>query len=409
MKRVVVTGMSGISPIGSSWDEIRSNLENGRTGIKYIEEWDRYEDLNTRLAGPVTDFIKPDHFGRKVTRSMGRGALMATVATERALQQAGLLDSDELRDGRCGVSYGSCMGASEATREFGNMLLHGNTGGLNANSYLKLMTHTATVNIGVYFGLKGRVYPTTSACTSGSQGIGYAFEAIKYGKQQLMVGGGSEELCATQAAVFDTLYATSIVNDTPHLSPRPFDSARDGLVIGEGAGTFILEELEHAQARGATIYAEVVGYGTNSDGKHVTTPAAETMQRAMELALEDANLKPEDIGYISAHGTSTEKGDIAETTATEKLFGSNTPISAFKSFTGHTLGACGALEAWTTIEMMNANWFHGSANLDSIDPLCGELDYLTGAGREIKTDYVMSNNFAFGGINTSLIFKRWKK
>lgn len=409
MKRVVVTGMSGISPIGSSWEEIRSNLENGRTGIKYIEEWDRFEDLNTRLAGPVTDFIKPDHFGRKVTRSMGRGALMATVATERALQQAGLLDSDELRDGRCGVSYGSCMGASEATREFGNMLLHGNTGGLNANSYLKLMTHTATVNIGVYFGLKGRVYPTTSACTSGSQGIGYAFEAIKYGKQQLMVGGGSEELCATQAAVFDTLYATSTVNDTPHLSPRPFDSARDGLVIGEGAGTFILEELEHAQARGATIYAEVVGYGTNSDGKHVTTPAAETMQRAMELALEDANLEPCDIGYISAHGTSTEKGDIAETTATEKLFGSNTPISAFKSFTGHTLGACGALEAWTAIEMMNANWFHGSANLDNIDPRCGKLDYLTGAGREIKTDYVMSNNFAFGGINTSLIFKRWNK
>lgn len=408
MKRVVVTGMAGISPIGSSWDEIRSNLENGRTGIKYIEEWDRFKDLNTRLAGPVSDFVKPDHFGRKVTRSMGRGALMATVVTERALAQAGLLDSEELRDGRCGVSYGSCMGASEATRDFGNMLLHDNTGGLNANSYLKLMTHTATVNIGVYFGLKGRVYPTTSACTSGSQGIGYAFEAIKYGKQQLMVGGGSEELCATQAAVFDTLYATSTVNDTPHLSPRPFDTARDGLVIGEGAGTFILEELEHAQARGATIYAEIVGFGTNSDGKHVTTPAAETMQRAMELALEDAHLTPQDIGYISAHGTSTEKGDIAESTATEKLFGSNTPISAFKSFTGHTLGACGALEAWTTIEMMNASWFHGSANLDNIDPRCGKLDYLTGAGREIKTDYVMSNNFAFGGINTSLIFKRWK-
>lgn len=409
MKRVVVTGMSGISPIGSSWDEIRSNLENGRTGIKYIEEWDRYEDLNTRLAGPVTDFVKPDHFGRKVTRSMGRGALMATVTTERALQQSGLLNTDGLSDGRCGVSYGSCMGATEATCDFGNMLLNGTTGGLNANSYLKLMTHTATVNIGVYFGIKGRMYTTTSACTSGSQGIGYGFEAIKYAKQQLMISGGTEELCPTQAAVFDTLYATSTVNETPHLSPRPFDSARDGLVIGEGAGTLILEELEHAQARGATIFAEVVGYGTNSDGQHVTNPAAETMQRAMELALEDANLNPQDIGYISAHGTSTEKGDIAESIATEKLFGSNTPISAFKSFTGHTLGACGALEAWVAIEMMNANWFHGSANLENIDSNCGKLDYLTGAGREIKTDYVMSNNFAFGGINTSLIFKRWDK
>ena len=408
MKRVVVTGMSGISPIGSSWHQISNNLKQGKTGISYQQDWDCYLDLNTRLAGSINDFVKPSHYSRKVTRSMGRGALMATCASERALEQAGLLTQEILKDGRCGVSYGSCMGASEATRDFGNMLLNKNTGGLNANSYLKLMTHTATVNIGVFFGLKGRIIPTSSACTSGSQGIGYAYEAIKFGKQKIMVSGGSEELCATQAAVFDTLYATSTVNDTPHLSPRPFDKDRDGLVIGEGAGTLILEELEHAQKRGATIYAELVGFGTNSDGLHVTQPEATTMQRAMELALEDAKIKPEHIGYISAHGTSTDKGDIAESTASATLFGPNTPISALKSFTGHTLGACGALEAWVAIEMMNANWFHGTANLDNIDENCAHLDYITGAGREIKTDYVMSNNFAFGGVNTSLIFKRWK-
>ena len=408
MKRVVVTGMSGISPIGSSWAQISNNLKQGKTGISYQQDWDIYLDLNTRLAGSINNFVKPSHYSRKVTRSMGRGAIMATAATEQALKQAGLLNTTELSDGRCGVSYGSCMGASEATREFGNMLLNNNTGGLNANSYLKLMTHTATVNIGVFFGLKGRIIPTSSACTSGSQGIGYAYEAIKFGKQSIMVSGGSEELCATQAAVFDTLYATSTANDTPHLSPRPFDKNRDGLVIGEGACTLILEELEHAQNRGANIHAELIGFGTNSDGLHVTQPEASTMQRAMELALEDAKLQPEQIGYISAHGTATDKGDIAETTATKNVFNDNTPISALKSFTGHTLGACGALEAWIAIEMMNDNWFHGTANLDSIDPNCGQLDFITGAGRKIKTDHIMSNNFAFGGVNTSLIFKRWK-
>lgn len=407
MKRVVVTGMSGISPIGSTWETVRSNLAAQKTGIRHMDDWDKYPDLNTRLGGPVTDFVKPEHYNRKVTRSMGRGSIMATATSEQALTQAGLLDCQDLRDGRCGVSYGSCMGDSDAVTAFGHMLISGNTGNLNANSYLKMMPHTATVNIGVFFGLKGRIIPTTSACTSGSQGIGYAYEAIKYGRQQVMIGGGAEQLCATQAAVFDTLYATSTVNDTPHLSPRPFDRDRDGLVIGEGAGSLVLEELEHAKARGATILAEIVGFGTNSDGLHVTQPESATMQRAMELALEDANLPATAIGYLSAHGTATEKGDIAESFASHKVFGNNTPISAFKSFTGHTLGGCGALEAWVSIEMMNSNWFHGTANLENVDPRCADLDYLLGAGRSLETEYVMSNNFAFGGINTSLIFKRW--
>ena len=239
-----------------------------------------------------------------------------------------------------------------------------------------MMAHTSPVNIGVHFGLRGRVYTTSSACTSGSQGIGYAYEAIKYGKQDMMVAGGCEALCPTEAAVFDTLYATSVRNDTPQLSPRPFDRDRDGLVIGEGAGTLILEELEHAQARGAHIYAELVGYGANSDGTHVTQPSSETMEVVMRLALEDAQLPPDAIGYISAHGTATDRGDIAESQATARLFGDSVPISAFKSFTGHTLGASGALEAWVAIEMMNCSWFHATVNLDHVDPKCGKLDYI---------------------------------
>ena len=407
MRRVVVTGMGALSPIGSDWAEIRHNLHTGKTGIRYIDDWDKYTELNTRLGAPLPHFEQPAHYTRKLTRSMGRVALISTRATELALQDANLLDDPRIKNGSMGVSYGSSAGSPEAIGHFGNMLLNHNSANLNANSYLKMMSHTCAVNIGVFFGLKGRIITTSSACTSGSQGIGYAYEAIRYGHQDLMVAGGAEELCGTEAAVFDTLYATSTRNDTPHLSPRPFDRNRDGLVIGEGAGTLVLEELGHARARGARIHAELLGFGTNSDGSHITQPEAATMLTAMTLALDNAALRPEQIGYVSAHGTATKSGDIAESHATQRLFGKTMPISALKSYTGHTLGACGALEAMVAIRMMQEGWFHGTANLDEPDSECAELDYLTGAGREFATDYVMSNNFAFGGINTSLIFKRW--
>jgi len=406
LKRVVVTGMAGISPIGNDWQTVAERLKNKVTGIQTMHDWAKYEGLNTRLAAPV-DFVKPAHYTRKQTRSMGRVALLATYATELALIDAGFLNDPCLSSGQTGIAYGSCAGSLDAVAEFGNMLINHAVDGLNATSYIRMMAHTAPVNIGLFFGINGRVYTTSSACTSGSQGIGYAYEAIKYGRQQVMVAGGSEELSATEAAVFDTLFATSLRNDEPDKSPRPFDRDRDGLVIGEGAGTLILEELEHALARGANIYAELVGFGTNSDGLHVTQPDSASMQIALRLALQDAQLEPAAIGYISAHGTATEHGDKAESHATYAVFGGNTPISSMKSFTGHTLGACGALEAWVAINMMNEGWFHATANLDNIDPECARLDYIKEDVRKLDCDYVMSNNFAFGGINTSLIFKRW--
>jgi 3-oxoacyl-[acyl-carrier-protein] synthase II len=221
-----------------------------------------------------------------------------------------------------------------------------------------------------------------------------------------MVAGGAEELSALEAAVFDTLFATSIWNDRPDKSPRPFDRDRDGLVIGEGAGTLILEERDHALARGTKIYAELVGFGTNSDGLHVTQPDSISMQSTMRLALQNAKLDASAIGYISAHGTATIQGDIAESHATAAIFGANTPISSLKSYTGHTLGACGALEAWISINMMNEGWFHPTTNLENIDPACAHLDYIKDSVRLLNCNYIMSNNFAFGGINTSLIFKR---
>lgn len=407
MKRVVITGMAGISPIGSDWETVSENLEAGRTGIRTMTEWERYIGLNTRLGAPVTDFEKPAHYPRRAVRGMGKIALMATRASELALDDAGLLNDDSIRDGRMGVSYGSSAGSPKAIAEFSNMLINDVVDGINATTYIRMMAHTAPVNIGVFFGLKGRVITTCSACTSGSQGIGYAYEAIKFGRQTLMLGGGAEELCPTEAAVFDTLYATSTTNDAPDSTPRPFDSSRDGLVIGEGAGTLVLEELEHARARGARIYGEVVGFATNSDGAHITQPTRETMRRVMEDSLEDAGLDASDIGYVSAHGTATDRGDVAESHATHDVFGNRVPISAFKSYTGHTLGACGALESWVALEMMNRNRFHHTANLSRVDPECAELDYIVGEPRNIDCEYVMSNNFAFGGINTSLIFRRW--
>ena len=404
MKRVVVTGMSGITSLGETAEQIFEQFAQGKSGIRYMPDWEIYPDLRSKLAGPVESFTVPKHFNRKVTRGMGRVALMSAVCAEKALEDAGLLHADILKSGDTGVAFGSSAGSVDAVREFGSMLIEHNMSQLNATTYIRMMSHTSAVNMTVYFGLKGLTLPTSSACTSGSMAIGQAYEAIKYGKQTVMIAGGAEELSAAGSAVFDVLLATSVQNDHPEKTPRPFDANRDGLVVGEGAGCLILEEYEHAQARGATIYAEIVGYGSNTDGQHVTRPDSEMMGRCMQLALEDAQLTAADIDYVNAHGTSTDQGDIAESQATVRILGQK-PISSLKSYFGHTLGACGAIEAWLSIEMMQRNQFVPTLNLDNIDPACAELDYICGDIRPMSAKIIMTNNFAFGGINTSLIFK----
>jgi len=409
MKRVVVTGIGAISPLGHDWPTVLARLQAGRNAVQVMHEWAEYDGLHTQVGVPVPDFVlPPETYNRKNTRSMGRVAQMATRASEKALLDAGLFGDPLVKSGRMGISYGSSSGTPANMGDFGRMIVEKTVDGVSATTYIRMMAHTAAVNIGVFFGITGRIVTTSSACTSGSQGIGYAYEMIQSGKQVAMLAGGAEELDATEAAVFDTLFATSVKhNDSPNLTPRPFDANRDGLVLGEGACTFVLEELEHAKARGAKIYAEIIGYGTNSDGRHVTHPNAETMAVAMQLALDDAQLSPSDIAYVNAHGTATDQGDVAETQATHSVFGERMPISSLKSYMGHTLGACGALEAWMSIQMMHSGWFAPTLNLETVDPRCGALDYITGEGRKIETDIVMSNNFAFGGINTSLVFKRF--
>lgn len=404
-KRVVVTGMSGVTALGNDWKSVESNLRSLTNATQYMPSYEQYDGLNTRLAAPILDFELPKHYSRKQVRSMGRVSKLATVASEGALKQAGLLGHEVLTNGKTGVAYGSSTGSTDAIASFGAMLNGKTTEEITATTYVKMMPHTAAINVGLFFGLRGRVIPTSSACTSGSQAIGYAYEAIKHGHQIVMVAGGAEELCPTESAVFDTLFATSVKNDTPKLTPSPYDKNRDGLVIGEGAGTLVLEEYEHAKARGVKIYAEIIGFASNCDASHVTRPEAKTMQACMQMALEDAGGIAEQIGYVSAHGTATAWGDVAETIATANVLGFK-PISSLKSYTGHTLGACGGIEAWLSLEMMRSGWFHPTLNLNNLDEQCGDLDYITGNGRELEVEYLMSNNFAFGGINTSIIFKR---
>ncbi len=405
-RRVVVTGMAGITPLGGDWPLIRLAMDQGLTGVRQMPDWDRFEDLNTRLAAPANWFAHESLYPRKRMRAMGRVAAMAVNTTERALAEAGLLDDPILKSGRVGVAFGSSYGSTEPTRGFVHFMETGKSTDLSATSYIRMMSHTAAVNIAIFFGLSGRVIPTSSACTSGSQAIGYAYEAIKHGYADAMVAGGAEELCPTMVAVFDTLFATSCRNGEPGLTPRPYDRARDGLVIGEGAGTLVLEEREHALARGAAVHAEIAGFGTNMDGAHITDPVSETMGIAMQLALDDAGLAASEIALVSGHGTATKQGDVAETLATQTVLGAGKPMHSLKSYFGHTLGACGAIEAWLAIEMMREARFAPTANLQDPDPACGSLDYITGASRTIDAEFVMSNNFAFGGINTSLILGR---
>ena len=406
-RRVVVVGEGLVSSLGHSPGEVVPRLRELRNCVAQSEDLATYKGLRTRLWAPC-GYVRPERYTRKVLRTMSPVSEMSLFAAEGALSQAGLAgDEEAIRGGRLGVAFGSCSGGVAANLDFATILVDREVKNVTSSTYLKMMPQTVAVNLSVHFGTTGRLLPTGTACTSGSLAIGEAYEAIASGKQDVMIAGGAEEFSVTQVSVFDTLFSTSCRNDDPAGTPRAFDCGRDGLVIGDGAAVLVLEELEHALARGAKPIAEVVGFGTNTDGRHVTQPSSATMARALALALEDAGLPPSAIGYVNAHGTATTIGDVAEGTATESVFGRNAvPVSTIKNYTGHTLGACGAIEAIATVEMMRGGWFAPNLNLTDPDPACGQNDFITGEGRSLDVEFAMSNNFAFGGVNTSLIFRR---
>lgn len=407
MRRVVVTGMSGITALGGTWPEIEAAMTAGTTATRYIEDWDRLTDLTCKVGAPADWFNHEGFYPRQKIRSMGRVSVMAVHACEKALEQAGLLDDAVLKSGRAGVACGSSFGSTPPIKDFVKFLETGKAGTLNATSYIRMMSHTTPVNISVAFGVQGRVITTSSACTSGSQGIGYGYEAVRDNHADVMITGGAEEFCPTMAVVFDRLYATSTSGNTaPAQASKPFNPERDGLVVGEGAGILVLEEREHALARGAVPLAEVVGFATNADGVHISHPAQETQVRVMRQALTAADVDVSAIGFISGHGTATVAGDEVESLATAEVFGDRVPFHTLKGHLGHSLGACGAIEAWLGIEMMRSGWIAPIANFSRVDQRCGALDYVSDSGRNVATDYFVSNNFAFGGINTTLVISR---
>ena len=403
-RRVVVTGASGLCALGTGWNEVRAGLREGRSGVSRIPEFAEIEGLRTEI-GARTSFERPKSWPRKAVRGMGRVAQLGARATELALEASGLLGDERLHDGRTGLAYGSTSGSPpdmvSYARAFG---VDRSAKGVTPTQYLRLMSHTCAANLAAFFGVRGRVVPTTSACTSGSQAIGFGYEAILFGRADRMICGGAEELHPIESAVFDLLYAASTRNDAPESTPRPFDAERDGLVVGEGAATLVLEAREVALARGAPVLAEIVGFGTNCDGAHLTQPDVRGMEGAVRLALADAGLEPGAVGYVSAHATATDLGDVTEAEATRRVFG-EVPVSSLKGHLGHTLGACGALEAWLSMEMQREGWFAPTLNLTRVDPRCAGLDHVMTSARELSAEHVASNNFAFGGINTSLVFR----
>jgi 3-oxoacyl-[acyl-carrier-protein] synthase II len=403
-RRVVVTGMGVICPLGSDLDAIEVALRENRTGVRSMDEWADVGHMLTRLGAPA-DAPEIAKLPRKVARLMGRVSLLSTVATDRALAEA-RIDREELSSGSVGLAHGSTHGSSSANEEWVTKLLaQKGLLGLSATSYLKFMSHTTAANLALHFGIRGRMMTTCAACVSASQAIGFAYEAIKNGTVDAMICGGAEELHFTHAGVFDVMHATSTrYNDMPDRSPRPFDRDRDGLVVGEGAGTFVLEEYERAKALGKVIHAEVLGFATNCDGQSITSSSRESMRVVIEQALADARLAAHDIGYVNAHATATDVGDLHESQATHDVFGDKVPVSSLKGHMGHTLGACGAIEAALGIRMMSRGFIAPTRNLETPDERCAPLDYVMGAPRASTFDRFLANKFAFGGINTSLVF-----
>ena len=403
MRRVVVTGIGIASPLGCDLAAASARLRANDHGIKSMPEWDALSHFAPRVAAPVLVPAELE-IPHRAARTMGRVAQLSAIATKIAIDDAAL-GADEFAEGTIGLAYGSTNGSSKANEDWVRKLVTQNGFlGMTSTMYLKFMSHTTAANLATHFGIHGRVICTSAACVSATQAIGQGFETIGAGFADVMLCGGAEELHFSHAAVFDMLHAASkAFNATPELTPRPFDQRRDGLVVGEGAGTLVLEEYERARRLGKRIYAEIVGFGTNCDGTHVTNPSSEGMRGAMELAFRSARCGPEAIDYVNAHATGTTIGDIAESQATYKVFGDRVPVSSLKGHLGHTLGACGALELAFSISMLREGWIAPTRNLDVVGEHCAPLDYVMGEARRAKLKTVMCNKFAFGGINTSLV------
>ena len=404
MRRVAVTGMGICSPIGNDLPTVLDALIHGRSGIRRMPEWSDIEGLGSQVAGVVEDF-DPRSISRKYRRTMGRVSLLAALAARDAVSQSGLQEED-LASERTGVSLGSTTGSGPVLEQFfGSFLANRSAHEQEGTSFMKVMGHTVAANVGAMLGVRGRLLAPCSACASSTQAVGFGYEAIRDGHQDLMVCGGADDLHPITAMVFDILHAASRnFNDTPEQTPRPFDRRRDGLVVSEGGAVVILEDMDRARTRGAKIWGEIAGYGTCCEGRHMTSPSHEGMARCMLAALDSAGCGPGDVDYINAHATATELGDRAECQAIQEIFGDRAPVSSTKGYTGHTLAACGAMELIFCLLMMKHNFIAPTLNLEELDQECAGVAHVQ-EGTKAPLNLVMSNNFAFGGVNAVLVVK----
>jgi len=369
-----------------------------------MPEWEGVRRLRTKVAGVCNINGEEKGIPRKFRRSMGRVSVLAALSAIDAVRQSGL-GEEEIAAAECGISYGSTAGSTlEQVELIGKYILNSDLTGALASSYLKCMSHTCAGNLSTLFRLQGPFIASCTACVSGSQGIGFGYEVIRSGKAEIMITGGAEEMHFLHAAVFDLMLATSSgYNDHPSKTPRPFDAERDGLVVAEGAGTLVLEEYERAKRRGAQILAEVEGFWTNVSGVHLTDSDAPSIEQCMRRALGEARRSPEDIQHVNAHATATHNGDEAEALAIHRVYGSRVSVTAIKGYTGHTLGASGAIEAIGTILMMRGGFIAPTLNLERPDPQLPPLNHVMGNPMDKRITVAVNNNFAFGGINTSMI------
>ena len=407
-RRVVITGCSAITPIGHRKDEIVRHLVEGISGVKKIRTDDLLSEyINCGVFGTVDYPVEYD-FKRQHRKTMGPVSYYACQVAKEVLENSGL-DNSFITSGRLGVAFGSTHGSPSVQREIYKTFFSESRSmfsSIGAVDYLKSMVHTTAVNITKMFGITGRVISSSTACTTSSQSIGFGYETIKYGMQDAMLCGGADEYDTTTVAVFDNLLACSTeFNDTPHLTPRPFDQQRDGLVVGEGAGAVLLEEYEFAKKRGARILAEIIGFSCNNNGGDLILPNIVGVTETIRLGLKDAGISADSVDFISAHGTATKMGDVIEAQAMGRVYGDSPVVTGLKSYMGHTMGSCGAIEMIITLYMMEEGFIAPTLNLDKVDERCAMISH---AKEILESDIRIAaiQNFAFGGVNTCLIVKK---
>jgi 3-oxoacyl-[acyl-carrier-protein] synthase II len=413
-RRVVITACSAITPIGYGKDAIVDSLRRGVSGVKPLRDDGLLtKHIHSKVFGTV-DYEIDYGFGRKHSKTMGPVAFYACKVAGNVLKQSGM-DEDFIRSGRLGVSFSSTHGSPTIQRNIYKTFFSEDTSkfsAIGAVDYLKSMVHTTAVNITRMFGITGRVLASSTACTTSSQSIGYAYEMVKFGMQDAMIAGGADEYDTTTVAVFDNLLACSVdYNDTPNRTPRPFDANRDGLVVGEGGAAVMLEEYEHARARGADILGEVIGFACNNNGGDLILPNLKGITTTLKLALDDAGISPKTVDFISAHATATKMGDVIESQAIDAVYGQvedKPHVLGLKSYMGHTMGTCGAIETILSLYMMDQGFLAPTLNLEDVDERCAMLRHVREV-TECTTHTAAIQNFAFGGVNTCLIISDGSK